>query len=334
MFDAASTRAGFDRCLKVVKEQSGILQNISVSQIYALMYEMEKARGWQGDASGIPTKDDSSEGKTHVPQLLSSEFVGREQELKQLKAALSLSMISHGRGRAAIFGMTGVGKSQLVRSSQKTCCNLSLLIVSRQMLKFEEAYRHDYASTFWITAGSQEKLMVSIQKMLDILGVPERTRPEHHVKLNAFQTWLKRSQRWLVMFDNVTEEEYYMIKEIIPSTANGDMLFTSQLPGAMEALVGGLESCLELNLLSEDVAVDFILSRSTGYPAKAKSHDPAVRRCAEEIVQVLGSLPLALDTAASHVRETRLDLFTFLQNLRSESGKERVCTVDGYLPQT
>ena len=103
--------------------------------------------------------------------------------------------------------------------------------------------------------------MASIQNMLDILGLPERSRPEHHVKLNALQTWLNRSQRWLLIFDNVTEE-YYATKQILPSTPNGDILFSSQLPGAMEALVGGFEYCLELNVLPKEDAIELFLRRS------------------------------------------------------------------------
>lgn len=165
--------------------------------------------------------------------------------------------------------------------------------------------------------------MTSLQKVLDILGLPERSRPEAHVKLNALQNWLHRSREWLLIFDNVVGEEHYAIKDIIPSTNNGAVLFTSQRPGAMKVLVSRFELCLELPLFSEELALDLFLSKSECLRGVTDVDQEILRNVAKEITKELGLLPFAIDAAAAYIMATRLDLMFFLDNLKSHTGKEK-----------
>ena len=114
MRDAVLTREGFDKSLKILKEQSEIVQNISLSQIHAVVHQMAEVQGLKNDAQGQSAPGVSFEGKSYVPQLLSSNFMGRDLEIGKLDDALTSNMESQGRRRTAVFGMTGVGKSQLV----------------------------------------------------------------------------------------------------------------------------------------------------------------------------------------------------------------------------
>lgn len=47
----------------------------------------------------------------NVTALLSTKFVGREEEITKLQILLDSSEKSHHRRRVAIYGMTGMGKS-------------------------------------------------------------------------------------------------------------------------------------------------------------------------------------------------------------------------------
>jgi hypothetical protein len=52
----------------------------------------------------------------NVPGLLSSRYTGREAEEQWIQETLDKCEAAQGQRRAAIFGMTGSGKSQVVRS--------------------------------------------------------------------------------------------------------------------------------------------------------------------------------------------------------------------------
>lgn len=51
---------------------------------------------------------------SYIPGLLSAKFRGRDQELIWLRDTLTSSVSPHVRRRAGLYGMTGIGKSQIV----------------------------------------------------------------------------------------------------------------------------------------------------------------------------------------------------------------------------
>ena len=71
------------------------------------------------------------------------------------------------------------------------------------MLKYNAEYKSEYASRLFIVAGSQNKLIDSFQKILELLGHPARLQQESHLKLEAVRSWLEKQRNWLVMFDNI-----------------------------------------------------------------------------------------------------------------------------------
>jgi hypothetical protein len=55
---------------------------------------------------------------SNVPSLLSNTFVARESDLNWITSALQSDSGKNGTRRAAVYGMTGVGKTQLVSPLQ------------------------------------------------------------------------------------------------------------------------------------------------------------------------------------------------------------------------
>jgi hypothetical protein len=51
---------------------------------------------------------------THIPGLLSAKFVGRDDEITWLRDSLLSHEDTHTRRRLGLYGMTGIGKTQLV----------------------------------------------------------------------------------------------------------------------------------------------------------------------------------------------------------------------------
>ena len=190
------------------------------------------------------------------------------------------------------------------------------------MLKYEQANQDRYTYAFWIVAGSPGKVLAGIQKVLDLLGLPERAQSERHVKEEAFKFWLANAENWLLMFDKVTEDDYAMILNILPSSHNGCILFTSQRPGAVIALTGTLgNNCLELKVPDEDDAVVLFLALSEVEETSES------RRLAVEIVNEIGQLPHAIEQSASYRLEMGMDLTEHLARLRSDKD----CVIHGIL---
>lgn len=176
-----------------------------------------------------------------------------------------------------------------------------------------------YGYRLWVTSGSYAKVRASVQQILDILDIPERARSEPHVQDAAFRTWLESTANWLLIFDNVNEEDYKAVLALLPLGApKGDTLFTSQRPGAMDKLTGNLQTrCLRLEGLGIEDSVElFCLA---GNIERTETTELQAR----EIVKGNGYLPQAINQAASYVKNTNISLTGYLKQF--EVNAKKVC---------
>lgn len=133
----------------------------------------------------------------------------------------------------------------------------------------------------------------------------------------AIRSWLETTADWLLVFDNVTEEGYRAILELLPQGApQGDILFTSQRPGAMDRLTGNLKTrCLRLEELTSDDSVDlFHLVANISRTANSE-------RDAKEIVKSNGFLPQAVHQAASYIKNTGISLPDYMSQFKRNTDK-------------
>lgn len=61
--------------------------------------------------------DQSSKFWSNVPGLLTTEFKGRDRELQWMRDALTSTSSTFERRRIGLYGMTGIGKTQLVNGN-------------------------------------------------------------------------------------------------------------------------------------------------------------------------------------------------------------------------
>jgi hypothetical protein len=241
--------------------------------------------------------------------LLSTTFTGRERELDQIQERL---IIVHGDSpsRCALYGMPGVGKTQLA---------LKYTVVS-----FSE---HRYSYIFWVSAATVEKLSQGLVKILDLLKLPDRFNPDQSAKLTAAQQWLeKRSleseERWLLVLDNVSKHTLRDIRSHLPRTNSaGSILFTTRTEDLADALAGTAgerNSSIELQTPSLSDATRMLL-RSAGFEESFNFSK------AQEVVNFVGRLPLAVDQAASFMKQTH-GSFDDLLNIYSGKQKSQVST--------
>ncbi len=113
--------------------------------------------------------------------------------------------------------------------------------------------------------------------------------------------WLADQARWLLVLDNL--DDIGVVKNYLPDTTNGGhTLVTTRNPFTQNILAQGLE----VTLLDEQKAIDLLLLR-----AELDASDDSIWSEASLVVNELGFLPLALEQAASYIREQLKDIFAF-----------------------
>jgi hypothetical protein len=266
-----------------------------------------------------------------IPGLLSPCFTGRKSYLDLLRnivySPLRAQAPNENRTsyrRAAIYGLPGVGKTQLA-------------------LKYASEHRTDYSAIFFVSASTEVTLRQGYERIVALLDLPEILRADSdvNVKVAAARSWLENSRSrdgrgWLLIVDNVhpeklkaedvnsdgparLDEERATVDRInadfLPReglTPQGTIIFTTRNLEAAERLVGCTANlCLEVVEMKPTEAVQLLLRVS------GQSND-ASDGLAERVANELGNLPLAIDQAASCMKKFGVDLEALLGYLRTE----------------
>ncbi|MCO5999688.1 tetratricopeptide repeat protein [Actinoallomurus rhizosphaericola] len=215
-------------------------------------------------------------------------FVGREQELARLDAALATAggVVVH-----ALHGLGGVGKSTLAAH-------------------WAAAHADQHTLTWWITADSQADITQGLADLAQALqpalaavspggeavGLQERA--------GWAVRWLACHTGWLVVLDNVTHPSH--IQELVAAATGGRFLITSRLATGWHHVTSAR---IRLDVLPPDQALRLLRQIATGDRDHADL-DGAAELCAE-----LGYLPLAIDQAAAYLYQTHLSPAAYLRLL-------------------
>ncbi|EGO26606.1 hypothetical protein SERLADRAFT_447764 [Serpula lacrymans var. lacrymans S7.9] len=169
--------------------------------------------------------------------LLSIHFAGRDQELHTIKQLFG-SIQDDVPSRCAIYGMPGIGKTQLTLQYAK--------------LSYQQK---QYTYVFWISGATVEKLNQGFVKLLNLVSHPERNNPEQDARLVAARRWLEdcSATSWLVVFDNVSRDTLSFLREHVPrKNVRGNILYTTRTEDVAKAVVnaaGQQQHILELRVL-------------------------------------------------------------------------------------
>jgi hypothetical protein len=249
--------------------------------------------------------------------LLADNFTGRLEDLDSLSRVFGVQNVATGEDvptRCAVHGMPGVGKTNLV-------LQFAQIMFARLL----------YSYIFWMSAATPEKLIEEMAKILDLVKHPERYRPEQNAKLTAARLWLEDFQPidgdgWLLIVDNVDRSALEFLREHLPRrNAKGNILFTTRAADVADILVrvpGRCHSKLKLRVPNLVDTTDLFFT-ITGINARTVTSEQ--KNQAEQLVQNLGSLPLAVVHVASYMRQTDMTLDSLLQMSKGEC-KIEVCS--------
>ncbi|MGA7178505.1 MAG: tetratricopeptide repeat protein [Thiobacillaceae bacterium] len=220
---------------------------------------------------GIPTpRFRAPAGAEHPFRLIDHSLSPHFQDPNGLLARLHEQLAASGSAavlaRAALYGMGGVGKTQLA-------------------LKYSHEYRDLYAGVWWFRSETDATLQLDAQACCDTVGAPIN---DGELPGAALKRWLARqTATWLLVFDNA--EDVATLRTRLPEDGPHHVIITSRNPAW-----GGLAKPVELEVWSPKQSADFLGERL----------ESASRTDLLELAGDLGGLPLALEQAASYLEET------------------------------
>ena len=218
-----------------------------------------------------------------IPPLRVTHFVGRETLYTRLQTLFDCATTTSTPLTAVLIGMGGVGKTQLA------------LEYCRRM-KDSRRFR----AIFWLDASSPNTLYSSMEAAAKQL-LPDRVFDNPDAAVGLVNDVLSRwGERWLLVFDNLDNpEDLPGIASFFPASHCGSILITSRLSGSSE-----LGQSIELGRMEKEEGFQLLLRSSGGGTDEVDA--------AEEILGLLGYLPLAIDQARAYISKRRLGLRAFL----------------------
>jgi len=225
----------------------------------------------------------------NVPLQRNTFFTGQEEVLSRLARALQSEQKSALTQPHAINGLGGIGKTQLA---------------------LEYAYRHrqDYHAVLWGHADTREALISTFVSIAHLLDLPQKAEKDVMVIVEAVKAWLTGRSHWLLILDNA--DELGIVKEFIPPAFQGHLLLTTRAQAT-----GAWARKTEVEAMKPEVGAILLLRRASLIaPAALLEHaSPTDVTVAQELSEVMGGLPLALDQAGAYIAETQSRLASYLQ---------------------
>lgn len=197
------------------------------------------------------------------------------------------------QSRIAIHGLSGVGKTQLA-------------------IKFAETNRSSYDTIFFITASTEKGIMESYERLHELLELEQRT---NDAKVDQVKRWFSQegNYNWLLIFDNADKLESLHLTKYIP-VANGQVIITTQDRRISDSNLAKTFITLRHFPLRDS---KLLLKSRSGIDTFSQEEAVAI----EEIAQLLGHHPLALDSAAAFVHHTHSSFCQYLTDLQLRSSQ-------------
>ncbi|KAB8237936.1 uncharacterized protein BDW43DRAFT_296928 [Aspergillus alliaceus] len=231
-----------------------------------------------------------------VPFRRNLQFVGREEVTR----AEELIMEPNGAGKVAIYGLGGIGKTQIALE-----------------LAYRMRNRDPECSIFWVTCTSYESVEQAYMSIASKLGMADIKPAEVKEKIKAYLSQ-KSAGKWLLLFDNADDIEMWskdntnnsVLTDFLPQSEQGHILFTTRSRKVAVKLVSSY-----IIIISEpdtETAIK-ILQNSLVEKTLLNDHDIAIT-----LLEQLAFLPLAITQAAAYINENSIGLSDYIILLQDQ----------------
>ena len=250
---------------------------------------------------------------SEIPNIRNQAFYGRTALLTVISSRLSERNRKAGLAQVALFGLGGVGKTQIA-------------------LEYAHDHFQDYKAIFWINAETNLKLAESFGAQAIALGLGNGDSPEQHDQWRQiFKKWLLDFGRpglcphrspsravevdnglgtngesipWLMVFDNV--EDVAMLEPYWPKDALGSIILTTRNPIVAKRYA---PCYLEVPLFTRKESEEFLLCMNSVDDKNGSLETNAATKIASSV----GDLPLALNLVASYASSIACSYHVLLQ---------------------
>ena len=216
-----------------------------------------------------------------IPQRNRS-FIGRTAELEELADRLSEGTTSI--LPEAVWGMGGVGKTHLA-------------------VEYVHRHQDEYDLVWWVPSSSTGEMMRSLTDLAETLELPVESTQDKAVPavLEALRLGVPYRD-WLLVFDNAESPE--MVRDFLPVHGTGRILITSRNPDWERTT-----RALEVSVFSPEESRELIRLRRPDLPEAG----------ADQVAEVLGHLPLAVEQAAVWLLQTGMSAEDYLEAFEAEN---------------
>ncbi|MEU5310738.1 FxSxx-COOH system tetratricopeptide repeat protein [Streptomyces sp. NPDC021562] len=219
----------------------------------------------------------------NVPQR-NSTFTGRGYILEKVREQLRSGMTAVLPQHQALFGMGGVGKTQIA-------------------LEYVHRFSADYDLVWWVPAENVDNVIASLAELGARIGAPGG----EDMALASKETvrMLSRgnpTKRWILVFDNADDPDD--LTGYLPTTGGGHILVTSRNQAWSDK-----GETLPVDVFQRQESVEHLSRRAPGLsPAEA-----------DQVAEAVGDLPLAVEQAGAWLAETAMPTAEYLRRLTEET---------------
>ncbi|KAI0407259.1 P-loop containing nucleoside triphosphate hydrolase protein [Xylaria palmicola] len=221
-----------------------------------------------------------------VPFRRDADFVERKTILDRLQACPSPA------SRTALFGLGGVGKSQLV---------------IEHVYRVRDAFKQNNKEiwVFWVHAATRARVEEGFKTIADAVKVPGWDQPQADIFQLVYR-WLSNENngQWLMVLDSADDSSVFdttlnegqasPLLAYLPQSENGSILITTRDRNVGFKLTGGWENVTEVGAMTHEDGLA-LLEKKIG-PDIDDAH-------AIELVKVLECMPLAISQAAAYIHQ-------------------------------
>jgi hypothetical protein len=229
-----------------------------------------------------------------VPFGLNPRFFSRSEEVKRVRETLDPREDEEKLRVMAIYGLGGVGKTQLALHYANTSFSL-------------------YDVVAWIPSETQIKMTQALSVLAQKLGLPKASENEDDSQASLkVRDWLNSSgHTFLLIFDNV--ERIDILLQVWPASTKGSLLITTRSPAVAAKRSNDI---MHLEPFATHLGPEALYAL-TGFEA-ADEEDKAA---AEELCRLLGGLPLAIVQVSDFIRDRASSYTEFVALYQKSSAK-------------
>ncbi|MFI6061175.1 FxSxx-COOH system tetratricopeptide repeat protein [Streptomyces sp. NPDC051286] len=220
-------------------------------------------------------------------------FTGRGSVLERLRDQLRGSGRSNQHLPQVLYGLGGVGKTQVAR-------------------EYAHRFRADYDLVWWVEAEQPDRVVSSLAELAERMDLRagEVVAEAARAALNALRTGAPYA-RWLLVFDNVEDldQALALFPEETGPLSSG--LYGHILATCRNKPISSRVEAVEVEVFTRAESVEHLCRRVRKLPASD----------ADRVAEAVGDLPLAVEVAAAWLAETATPVDAYVEQLKEQSTK-------------